>query len=95
MQNTLELTKNPIASYLGKEPAAFTRADIIRYIRDKGIEMVNFMYPAADGRLKTLNFVVNDLAYLGPISPTCVPRDHTHPWRTCRRFVALPIYQCR
>ncbi len=67
MQNTLELTKNPIASYLGKEPAAFTRADIIRYIRDKGIEMVNFMYPAADGRLKTLNFVVNDLAYLETI----------------------------
>ncbi len=67
MQNSLELTKNPIAAYLGKDPVAFTRQDIVRYIRDKGIEMVNFMYPAADGRLKTLNFVVNDLAYLETI----------------------------
>ncbi len=67
MQNTLELTKNPIAAYLGKEPVAFTRADIIRFIRENGIEMVNFMYPAADGRLKTLNFVINDLAYLETI----------------------------
>ena len=29
--------------------------------------MVNFMYPAADGRLKTLNFIINDLAYLETI----------------------------
>ena len=29
--------------------------------------MVNFMYPAADGRLKTLNFVINDLEYLETI----------------------------
>ena len=26
--------------------------------------MVNFMYPAGDGRLKTLNFVINNLGYL-------------------------------
>jgi glutamine synthetase len=31
------------------------------------IEMVNFMYPAGDGRLKTLNFVINDLDYLKTI----------------------------
>ena len=29
--------------------------------------MVNFMYPAGDGRLKTLNFVINDLDYLKTI----------------------------
>lgn len=29
--------------------------------------MVNFMYPAGDGRLKTLNFVINDAAYLDTI----------------------------
>ena len=34
------------------------------FISSNGIEMMNFMYPAADGRLKTLNFTVNDSDYL-------------------------------
>lgn len=45
----------------------FTREDIIGFIVENEIEMVNFMYPAGDGRLKTLNFVINDLAYLETI----------------------------
>lgn len=67
MENTFALCKNQIAAELGKRPAAFTRRDIESYICDHGIEMVNFMYPAADGRLKTLNFVINDLNYLHTI----------------------------
>lgn len=63
MQN-LALTKNEVVAYLGKDPKSFTRADIVRYIVNNGIEMVNFMYPAGDGRLKTLNFVINDLEHL-------------------------------
>ena len=35
--------------------------------------MVNFMYPAGDGRLKTLNFVINNQAYLEAIL-TCGER---------------------
>ena len=35
--------------------------------------MVNFMYPAGDGRLKTLNFVINNQAYLDAIL-TCGER---------------------
>ena len=35
--------------------------------------MVNFMYPAADGRLKTLNFVINNTSYLDAIL-TCGER---------------------
>ncbi len=35
--------------------------------------MVNFMYPAGDGRLKTLNFVINNEAYLDAIL-TCGER---------------------
>lgn len=35
--------------------------------------MVNFMYPAADGRLKTLNFVINNETYLDAIL-TCGER---------------------
>lgn len=33
----------------------------------------NFMYPAADGRLKTLNFVINNASYLDAIL-TCGER---------------------
>lgn len=63
----IELSKNAVVAFLKKNPADFTKADIIRYITENEIQMVNFMYPAADGRLKTLNFVVNDLAYLETI----------------------------
>ena len=38
--------------------------ETLDFIKSNGIEMVNFMYPAADGRLKTLNFTVNDDDYL-------------------------------
>src|SRR5699024_12626399 len=49
-------------------------SDLIkRYIQQNGIRMVNFMYPAGDGRLKTLNFVINNQAYLDAIL-TCGER---------------------
>lgn len=67
MDKTLNLCKNDVVSFLQKSPSDFRLSDIIRYITERGIEMVNFMYPAADGRLKTLNFVINDLAYLETI----------------------------
>lgn len=65
--NTIELTKNKVVKFLGKDPKMFTRADIIDYVVKNDIEMINFMYPAADGRLKTLNFIINDLDYLKTI----------------------------
>ena len=61
------LNPDPLVRFLGKPRAEFTRADIIRYIRENDIEMVNLRYPGADGRLKTLNFVINDEAYLESI----------------------------
>lgn len=64
------MTRNHVDRTLRKLPSEFTRADIIKYIEEEGIEMVNFMYPAADGRLKTLNFVINDLEYLETILST-------------------------
>lgn len=67
MDKQIALNKNRLVQYLGKPMKSFTREDIIRYITDNGIEMVNFMYPAADGRLKTLNFVINSLEYLETI----------------------------
>ncbi len=67
MDKNLLLNKNLLVKYLGKAQSEFTREDIIKYICDNDIEMVNFMYPAADGRLKTLNFVINDIDYLQTI----------------------------
>lgn len=67
MDRHIALNKNSIVKALGKPAKEFTKDDIIRYITDNDIEMVNFMYPAGDGRLKTLNFVINDLDYLDTI----------------------------
>ncbi len=63
------MSPNPLVAALG-DPMRRTREDIMRYIEENGIRMVNFMYPAADGRLKTLNFVVNSREYLETILST-------------------------
>ena len=64
MEKSIVLNPNKIVRYLGKPQTDFTREDVIKYIIENDIEMVNFMYPAADGRLKTLNFYINSLDYL-------------------------------
>ena len=63
MDKRIELNPNEVVSFLGKLPQEFTRADMLTFIREKGIRMVDFMYPAEDGRVKTLNFTVNNLDY--------------------------------
>ena len=73
MTRELELNPNKVVAFLGKPAKEFTKADIVRYISENGIRMVNFMYPAGDGRLKTLNFVINNAAYLDAIL-TCGER---------------------
>lgn len=67
MTKDIIMSKNAVVAFLQKHPADFTRNDIADFVEKNGIEMVNFMYPAADGRLKTLNFVINNLAYLETI----------------------------
>ena len=73
MNHELDMNPNKLVAYLGKASKEFTKADIVRYIKENGIRMVNFMYPAGDGRLKTLNFVINNEAYLDAIL-TCGER---------------------
>lgn len=73
MEKTIMMSRNHLVQKLGKSNKEFTKADIIKYVEQEGIEMVNFMYPAADGRLKTLNFVINNLEYLETIL-TCGER---------------------
>jgi glutamine synthetase len=62
-----ELKARDIVAALKKQRAAFTKADIKKFIKSNGIRHVNFMYPGGDGRLKTLNFVLNDEKYLDEI----------------------------
>ena len=73
MNRELALNPTKVVAFLGKPAREFTKADIINYITENGIRMVNFMYPAGDGRLKTLNFVINNAAYLDTIL-TCGER---------------------
>lgn len=73
MNQELSMSPNLLVAALQKPASEFTKADIISYIEENGIRMVNFMYPAADGRLKTLNFVINNAAYLDAIL-TCGER---------------------
>jgi len=67
MMTDLRLCPNKVVQYLGKPRSEFRRSDIIRFVKENGIKMVNFMYPADDGRLKTLNFVINSEEYLESI----------------------------
>ncbi|HPS10261.1 MAG TPA: glutamine synthetase, partial [Paludibacteraceae bacterium] len=67
MIDQLKLNPNPLVSYLEKLPQDFTKADILRYIEGNGIKMINFRYAGGDGRLKVLNFVINNYAYLDQI----------------------------
>ena len=63
MEKHLELNPNKVVAYLEKDPRTFTREDLLDFIVNNGIRMIDFMYPAEDGRVKTLNFTINSLAY--------------------------------
>ena len=67
MNQLINLNPNEVVAAIGKDPRTFTKSDIIDYVKNAGIRMVNFMYPAADGRLKTLNFVITSEHYLDTI----------------------------
>ena len=44
MNKELEMTPNVLVEFLQKPASEFTKEDIIRYIYEKDIQMVNFMY---------------------------------------------------
>jgi glutamine synthetase len=64
------LNPNKLVKFLKKPASEFTRHDIIRFIDENGIEMVNFRFVGEDGKLKTLNFVVTSRDYLESILAT-------------------------
>jgi glutamine synthetase len=65
--NNLSLNPNKIVKYLNKTPEEFTKNDIINFITNNEIEMLNFRYVGGDGKLKLLNFVINDIEHLDKI----------------------------
>jgi len=67
MRDSIEMNPNPLVQYLNKYPQDFTKADLIKYIEDNNVEMVNFRYVGWDMRLKTLNFIINDRQHLDAI----------------------------
>ena len=67
MNDKIEMHPNPLVQYLNKLPKDFTKADLMRYIEDNNIEMVNFRYMGWDLRLKTLNFIINGKEHLDAI----------------------------
>lgn len=64
------LNPNQLVKYLKKPAADFTRADLIRYIEENEIEMLNFRYLAEDGRLKALTFVITCREHLESLLTT-------------------------
>ena len=68
----LEILMNPniLVKYLKKPASEFTKYDIIKFIDDHHIQMLNFRYVGEDGKLKTLNFVITSKDYLESILST-------------------------
>ena len=73
MSSKYALNPHALVRFLEKDAKDFTKDDIIRYVTENEIEMINFRYPGADGRLKTLNFIINSLDHLDNIL-TCGER---------------------
>ncbi len=64
------LNPHVLENYLQKPAVEFTKADLIRFIKENRIEMLNFRYAAEDGRLKTLNFIITSREHLDLILST-------------------------
>ncbi|MFH1160039.1 MAG: glutamine synthetase family protein [bacterium] len=67
MNEVVVLNPNPLIRFLDKPSDDFTRDDLIRFIEGHGIQLVNFRYAGADGRLKTLNFIIKSRKHLESI----------------------------
>ena len=66
-QEDLKLNPNRLVQFLQKPMREFTKADILKVIEEFEIEMIKFRYMANDGRLKTLNFVINSMEHADEI----------------------------
>ncbi|TAJ10990.1 glutamine synthetase [Marinilabiliaceae bacterium JC017] len=67
MSTPVTLNPNPLVRYLQKPSSEFNKEDIIKYMEDHEIGMLNFRYVAEDGRLKTLNFAISSREHVDAI----------------------------
>lgn len=58
--SSFDRSPNRISRYLEKPPQEFTKRDLIKFIADNNIVAINFRHIGGDGRLKTLNFMINN-----------------------------------
>ncbi len=65
--NEIALNPNELVQFIRKNPAEFTKDDLIGFIEARGIKMMNFRYAAEDGKLKSLNFVISSLEHLDSV----------------------------
>ncbi len=70
MSDDIKLNPNRLVQSLNKAPGDFTKNDLMKFIAENGIKMLNFRYVGGDGRLKTLNFVINSKKHLDQILST-------------------------
>lgn len=61
------MNPNELVQFLKKPTSQFTKDDIIKFCEEYNVEMVNFRYVAEDGKLKTLNFIINSKEHLDSI----------------------------
>ena len=67
MEKAIEMNTNALVAFFQKPVSNLTKTDIVTFVRERCIRMVDFMYPAEDGKIKTLNFMINNLAYFETI----------------------------
>jgi len=70
MNEEIALNPNKLVQYLNMPAEDFTKKDIIKFVEENGIRMLNFRYVSGDGRLKTLNFVINSKKHLDRVLST-------------------------
>ncbi|MEA2089314.1 MAG: glutamine synthetase family protein [Thermoproteota archaeon] len=61
------LNLNPLIQHAGKPPEEFTEDDIVKFVKNKHIKMLNLCHVPEDGRLKTLSFVIHNEKHLRDI----------------------------
>ncbi|HLD36878.1 MAG TPA: glutamine synthetase family protein [Planctomycetota bacterium] len=61
------LNPHSIVRYLSKPSADFTKQDLVKFMVNNHVQMLNFHYVGGDSKLKTLNFAFNSRAQLDQI----------------------------
>lgn len=67
MDKNIEMNPNLLVRFLGKPASDFTCDDIVHYCRENAVQFINLHYCGWDGKLKTLNFVINSVEHLEEI----------------------------